>query len=411
MRKAAWLAIAMPILVGAVPAPDPFAEFAVICTNTKLLWGESACGPIMLVDPASRRVTTNAPDPAGVLTKQGTTWAGTLPASVPVANTASEWGGVRWTMLRLPMPGDPEARRVLMIHEAFHRIQPVLGFTGRETDNGHLDTEAGRVWLRLEMRALDRALAGGRDWRTAARNALAFRAERRRLAGDGTAAAEDALERNEGLAEYTGIKVGAGNRATAVARVRLGEIAERPSYVRAFAYATGPAYGQLLDRTGGAWRQAVRGQAATLSALLASRVGAASSPAAADRYGAGVIRSEEAARAARIAERNRDYRARLVDGLVLRIGFVTMNIEFDPNRVFALNGEGAVYPTLTVRDAWGTLTVTGDALLASDWSNVRVAGRAVQQGERLSGPGWALDLKPGWTIEDAGREQRLVKRP
>lgn len=204
---------------------------------------------------------------------------------------------------------------------------------------------------------------------------------------------------------------GAGRDAVDAARTNLTDIAARPSYVRSFAYATGPAYGLLLDRGGGgAWRKAVRGNAA-LGALLAARIGSAAVPAVTERYGAGAIRTEEAIRAERIAERDRDYRTRLIDGPVLRIGFVAMNIEFDPNRVFALAGEGSVYPALTIRDAWGTLIVTGDALLASDWSNVRVGGPARRDGGRLAGPGWTLVLKPGWALDGLGREQRLVKRP
>ena len=45
-----------------------------------------------------------------------------------------------------------------MLHELFHRIQPDLGLMTISGNNAHLDTVEGRVWLRLEWRALARAL-------------------------------------------------------------------------------------------------------------------------------------------------------------------------------------------------------------------------------------------------------------
>ena len=53
----------------------------------------------------------------------------------------------------------PRHRREFMLHELFHRIQPDLGLITLSGQNAHLDTVEGRVWLRLEWRALARALA------------------------------------------------------------------------------------------------------------------------------------------------------------------------------------------------------------------------------------------------------------
>jgi hypothetical protein len=58
------------------------------------------------------------------------------------------------------------------------------------------------------MRALAEALSHDGDGRRAAiRDALDFRARRRALF-PGAAEEEDALERNEGMAEYTGLVLG-----------------------------------------------------------------------------------------------------------------------------------------------------------------------------------------------------------
>ena len=176
-----------------------FAAFNRICRASAALWGASSCGPLMLVDPDTRRAVANQADAAGILKPIVTgLFAGTLAADVVLSNTATDVGGTHWAMVLLPLPSDAAERDVLLAHEAFHRVQPAIGITSADTEgrNGHLDREQGRLWLQLEARALNRALialATETDPRPAVRDALAFRAERRRLFST-AAVDEDALD-------------------------------------------------------------------------------------------------------------------------------------------------------------------------------------------------------------------------
>src|SRR5213595_2690755 len=102
-----------------------------------------------------------------------------------------------------------------MLHGLFHRIQAELGFTASNGFNEHLDTLEGRVWIRLEWRALRRVLqSSGSDRAEAIADALAFRRERRRLF-PGAADNEWRDEIREGLASYTGIAAWANSPADA----------------------------------------------------------------------------------------------------------------------------------------------------------------------------------------------------
>ena len=75
---------------------------------------------------------------------------------------------------------------------------------GGGTANEHLDAVDGRYWLRLECRALARALRESGELRAAAvRDALAFRQARRTLY-PANVESERALEITEGVASYTG---------------------------------------------------------------------------------------------------------------------------------------------------------------------------------------------------------------
>src|SRR3954454_10406766 len=186
------------------------------------LWGVRLYGPMMFADPRSRAVVANQADAEGKLKREGDVWTGTLPPNVGIANTATNWAGVRWTMIMWGALGQFRQDRVrLMMHECFHRVQDGIGLPAVDAVNNHLDTMDGRIWLQLEWRALDRALrTSGVERKQALANALAFRDHRRQLIAS-AAKAESALERNEGLAEYTGVRIAA---ATPVERAEISEI-------------------------------------------------------------------------------------------------------------------------------------------------------------------------------------------
>ena len=144
------------------------------------LWTTSLCGPLIVVDGRTREVWATQRDNTGVLTlTPDGGWVGTLPAGVPVANTTVDWGGVRWIMVVGPLPEDATARRVLVAHEAWHRVQTSIGLPMQNVNAAHLETERGRYLMRLELRALATAmLSNGRARRNATRDALAFRMAR-----------------------------------------------------------------------------------------------------------------------------------------------------------------------------------------------------------------------------------------
>ncbi len=386
------------------------ADAAALCAaDHGALWGVSLCGPVMFVDRATRFVVANQADAHGRLRPQDGVFVGTLAADDMIANTATTWAGVRWVQVAWPLAGDRGARAVLLAHEMFHRIAGQVVVPPSAGDCVHLDSPDGRYYLQLEWRALAAALRATADGprRAAVVDALAFRRARRSLVL-GAAATEDALELNEGLAEYTGVVVGHPDAAgrTGAALRDLAAHVDDPSFVRSFAYATGPAYGLLLDRYAPTWRAAIM-HTPSLSDALAAAISPewpewpdVGRPAA--RYGGEALRRAEDARGAERAAKLAAYRAALVEGPVLALPFRHMKIEFDPRTVQPLDGLGSIYPTLRVVDAWGTLEVTGGALVTADWTAVVVAAprmtTATAAPRRLDGAGWTLALAPGWRL-------------
>lgn len=369
-------------LAAAQPALD---DFNAICTAERgRLWGRSLCGPIVLVDPATRDAVASA---------DGRVFATKIPESIGIANTGVDWDGRRWTMVMWPLPDDPLLRRALIAHESFHRIQKDLGFPITGPANAHLDTADARYWMRLEWRALARALdphASRREAKRAVEDALAFRAARRALAKD-AAEEERQLEMHEGLAEYTGFAVAEpriAGRAVPIAK-QLAQYEMRDSYVRSFAYASGPAWGTLIELRDPRWTRSLK--ASDDLGVIAARVWKAR-PAKEPR-GDAAIRAEEDARAEKKRVELAAARAKFVDGPVLTLP-VEGNVSFDPNAVMPFGDAGTIYRSISTGGAWGKIVVTGGALLTSDWKRLIVPA---------SGEGYTLTLNEGWRIADDAR--------
>ena len=404
-RRNAMHSLAAVVLLAATIDPAvagrAFHELEVMCgADRAALWGRSLCGPTLFVDPRTRTV---------VAKKDGRITTATLPESIGVANTAVEWNGERWTMVLWPLPDDAIERRRLLAHESFHRIQETLGFPSTGPSNAHLDTLDGRVLLRLEWRALARALGDPARAAESVRDALAFRAARHALT---PAAAEEErlLEMHEGLAEWTGGAIAERSPATRsrriVATLRKGE--QSPNLMRSFAYVSGPAWGTLLDLRAAGWSRRLRASD-DLARLTARAYGVAAAEdvdALAERYRAAEVITAERQRDTAQQERLRLARARYVDGARLIVPLRQMQMQFDPNGVSALDGVGTVYRGLTLSDAWGTIVAEGGALIASDFQSLIVPAPA--DANARSGDGWLLTLAHGWRMAPGARAGDFV---
>jgi len=418
---------AIPFIVSAQTAqPIPvdtaqkyLAEAQSLCeADHGQLWGVSLCGPIMFVDPMSRFVVASQADAKGLLKPEGGVFVGTLPADQNIANTAVEWSGVHWTQMLWPLPEQERQRDTLIAHELFHRIQGQLNLPKMKGgDNAQLDTLDGRYDLQLEWRALGRALKADTDAdrRKAAGDAILFRAERYRLLPD-AAAQEQALELNEGLAEYTGVRVGNPTPEEQVsAAIRdLSVHQDDSTFVRSFAYATGPAYGLLLDRYAPEWHKQLKADEG-FGTLLQNALHIelpANLQLAADQqeklYGGPALRAAEVERETKRRQIIAQYRAKFIDGPALTLQFRHMHVQFDPRNLQPLVKAGTVYPNMRISDDWGILDAKNGALMKPDWSAAVVVAPSASTGSSLKGDGWTLELKPGWKLIPGSRKGDFI---
>jgi hypothetical protein len=304
----------------------------------------------------------------------------------------------------------PSLRKELFLHELFHCVQPQLGLTAGSLDSEHLDAADGRYWLRLEWRALARALReSGEPRNLAVRDALAFRRARRLLYA-ANVESERGQEIAEGLAAYTGTVLAADAPADAIASaidllVNTEAAALEASFVRTFAYMSGPAYGLLLDASSPGWTRKVRGtdDLGTLVMRALAVQPASDATASAARYAGAEIRAAEQQREQQRQQRLTELRRQFVDGPVLQFPGAG-GAQFNSIGAVSMPGVGTVYfGPYNAKGEWGTLSAEKGVLIASDGRSRRVSAPVRRDDVTFTGDGWTFKAAPGWVVREGAR--------
>ena len=390
-------------------AQEYFKEAQVLCErDAGRLWGVSICAPMVIADRRTQTFATSQPVPEGA-----------RPRLLGIVNAPVEWGGATWAAYVWDdvVNRTARARNELLLHELFHGVQKQLGLLAPALATEHLDAADGRYWLRLEWRALARALRESGDERNlAVRDALAFR-QARRLLYPASVEDERGQEITEGLAAYTGTVLAAPSTTDAItgALDLLANAEADESFVRIFAYKTGPAYGLLLDASSPGWTRRVRGtdDLATLLMRELAVQPATDATASATRYGGAEIRAAELKREQEREERLAGLRRRFVDGPVLRIPGGGSGMS-DSRGAVVIPGVGTVYfGPFRASGAWGTLEAEKGVLVASDGSFRRVSAPLRREDGTFAGDGWTFMVATGWVVREGARQgdYEVVRQP
>ena len=278
-------------------AQQYFKEAQTLCERDGgRLWGVSLCGPMVIADAATGTIATSQPAPAG-----------DRPRAIGFVNAPVQWGGITWSAYNWQMiPKDDQGERGrLFMHELFHCIQPRLGLTTAEAP------ALAKTAISIRWRAATGCASSGGPWRgrlaplaRRARPPLRMRwrfARRATSAFPGAAAAEHAVDINEGIATYTQYVTGSESAQDAIrnAMAALAAAETGTSFVRTFAYASGAGYGLLLDALSPGWHRKITA-ASDFGQLLSAAAGVTAAPdaaAAAARYdGASAAGCRRAAR-------------------------------------------------------------------------------------------------------------------
>ena len=420
-------AVATGVVVGHPPpavaqvdqqrAQEYFKEARALCERDGgRLWGVSICAPMVIGDARTQTFATSQPPPDAP-----------RPQIIGLLNGPIQWGDTMWAALSWDTIANWPARTrgEAFLHESFHIVQRLKGIAAPDprrigldakSENEHLDAADGRYWLRLEWRALARALReSGEPRALAVRDALDFRQVRHTRYPDHVIS-EYALDMNEGLAAYTGTVLAAPSAADAVARALelLTEAEDGDSFVRTFSYTSGPAYGLLLDAASPGWTRKMSASDEP-AVLLARALGVQAAPdpaAAAARYGGADLRAAEDQRDQQRQARIAELRRRFIDGPVFVMpgggsGYT------DSHGALVIPDAGTVYfGKYIMSGPWGRLEAGNGVLIATDGRTRRLPAPVRGDDTTISGDGWTFKAAADWVVHDGGRrgDYELVRR-
>jgi hypothetical protein len=384
-----------------------FKEIKEATTLHKKLWNRDIYGPFLFINPQTREVYANVADSAGSLKRCGDIFCGSLPSGKIISNTSTKWNGTQWATAILPLEKTKAERLNLCTHELFHVSQPALGFHTRMGNNGHLDTKNGRLYLRLELAALEKALQATKRGEAELHiyNALLFRQYRYLLFANAKEE-ENKNELNEGIANYSGIYMSVTSdeerRAEYIRNLKNG--VSYKTYVMGYAYLAIPCYGYLLSKRDKGWNRKIDSNT-NLTDFFCKEYRFKSPEAydeavkrAASAYEGEKLAAEEEERERKQQETLDAYTDLLVSKPHLFLNSIKMNIGFNPQEAISFGEYGTIYPTLTVTDKWGKLAVSKGGLLEKNWKGVTVSAITKEDGAAVEGDGWVLNLNSGFVV-------------
>ena len=376
------------------------------------LWGISLYAPTFFVDPESRIIYANRGDKEGLLAQSGGIWSGIFPEEMNPANSTAQLGGMKWTMALWPLPENALDRNVLLVHETFHYRQPELGLNPEPGLCNHMDTTSSRIWLKMEWNALDAAIREEDPGKAAEAVLQALQMRNTRLSefSEDARKNEDGFLILEGLPEYTAYKLCCDN--TAGMKEQIIKSCKRhwnnESFVYAFAYHSGLAYGYLLDRFDPDWRTGLEKDASLpdmLHKALLNNIGdlpTQTDPDVLKKYGYDTIAATEKERERKKTRIREAYIHTFTRDTRLAIPLRQFNMGFSPVNVQSLGQLGTLYPNIRITGDFGILEVTeGGCLVSSDWSTAVVPYKRT---------GWNLELKDGYNILPPSDEAPLIYR-
>ncbi len=386
-----------------------FNDIKDICDrDSGKLWGKNLYGPIMFVDRTSRSIVANTQDNQGLLKAKDNVFTGIYPKELLLNNTPANFGGTLFAMATLPLEDDNFRIKTRAIRGLFHRFQEYEGIAASSFNVSNMDEKEARLWIKLEWKALRKALTSEGDERQLAiRDALIFRGSNRELYQK-FASEENRFETYEGLATFTFTLLCTGSPQEYKTRLleNLDRVYSMPSYARSYGVIHGALYATLLYDKGYDFRQIKTdnfdlGKAVKelynieLPAICRDVAGSL-----AVNYEIDEINKEEAQRLEVIKQSIHNQISVFTEKPVVFLELESPYFDFEPEDIHPLDTLGTLYTSMRVSDNWGKLTVDKvGCLVSNNYKYLRISAKGFKEAPKhISGDGWTLLLNDNWEL-------------
>ncbi|NSW95009.1 MAG: hypothetical protein HPY62_09935 [Bacteroidales bacterium] len=392
-----------------VKASAYFSKIETACRrDSGRLWGVDLYGPLMFIDRNSRRILANEPDAEGLLKLRDGIYTGSYPSERIISTTALIFGGKSFAMC--PLPNAEDEFRIISraIHALFHRYQLLSGINPQDFIAVNTDEKEARLWIKLEWKALRKALLSeGEEKTLAVRDALIFRGSNREQYKK-YAFENNRFETYEGLSTFTGFVLASSGTDECKTRLieHLDWMYSFQSFSRSYGAVTGALYAMLLAEKGFNFTT-ITSIDTDLGVLVKELYDIKLPEVCRDvagsialNYDLDAINREEEKRLEEIKERLNKQVSVFTEKPVLLLELESPSFDFEPQDVHSLDTLGTLYTALRVSDNWGKLTVDkGGCLISNNFKHIRLPGHGVKEEKnRISGDGWHIILNNGWIL-------------
>ena len=386
-----------------------FNQVETICNRDNgKLWGRNLYGPLMFVDRATRKIVANVPDSEGLLKLKDGIYTGSYPRELIIDNTTVDYGGTRFALAPLPPQEDTMRIETRAIHGLFHCIQKESGIDPLRFNIKLMDGKSQRLLLKLEWRALRKAIGAEGDTRSQAlRDALIFR-EARREQFPQEIKDENSFESYEGLATFTYAILCHGSQEETKKYIleTLSRFYGFQSYSRSYGFIHGALYAFL------AYEKGMNFDIAKSDSLDLARLtrdiydiqlpGICRDVAGslAVSYELESIYKEEEERLAQSKERMHRQISVFTEKPVVFLTLESPYFDFEPEDIQSIDTLGTIYNSIRISDNWGKLAVEkGGCLISYNLRTLRITAKNLKESKNhFYGDGWHLILNNDWEI-------------
>ncbi len=397
-----------------------FREIKEICDHDNgKLWGKNLYGPLMFIDRPSRKIIANQVDNEGLLKLKDGIYTDYYPKEKVINNARVSFGGTRFATALLPNAEDGYRIRTRAIHGLFHTLQEEEGIMPSYFNIISMDEKEPRLWLKLEWKALRKAInATGEERNLAIRDALIFRFTRMDLYPR-DAPEETRSENYEGLATFTYTLLSTNSPEEYKRRIfeNLDRVYSFQSYARSYGYILGALYSTLLYEKEFDFKT-IKSDTVDLADMV-KEIYNIDLPAIyrdvagslALNYDIDGIYKEEAERMASIKESIHKQVSTFTEKPVVFLELESPYFDFEPEDVNPLDTLGTLYKSLRVSDNWGKLSVEkGSCLMSNNLKYLRITARGFKANKNhVKGEGWSLLLNDDWEMVEVN-DNYFVRR-
>ncbi|MBN1388327.1 MAG: hypothetical protein JW965_07765 [Bacteroidales bacterium] len=385
-----------------------FSEVEKICNEDDGdLWGENLYGPILFIDTRTRRLYSNVQDKEGLLKPRDDIFTGIFPRE-EVSNYAKEFGGTLYAMAPIPEEEDYFRITSRCIHGLFHCFQIRKNIDTPDYNTSHMGDRTARLWLKMEWKALERAIrTNGEARKQAVRDALVFRSARRELYPK-YIQEENKFENYEGLASFTYMILVTESRDEYLKKLieYYHRIYNFRSYTFSYGFVHGNIYAHLLNETGFDF-SSIDSRNFDLGAALMKRYDISLPEISRDiagslafSYDIDLVKEEEKQREEQLREGLRRRTAQFTEKPVVLLELESPNFSFEAEDTDPVDTLGTIYQTIRVSDNWGKLAVEeGGCLVSPNLKFLRVPAKNVEkEKQHITGDGWHIVLNNNWEL-------------